>query len=94
MTEKIDFDAYIMKWLGFKDFGEYQQFFAHLLLHSTLTFFFMSIVWWLGFISLAFAVFKELYIDSHYKQWDKDATQDMVSRCVGSLLPFITLAWN
>lgn len=94
MTEKIDFDAYLMKWLGFKDFGEYQEFFGHFLLHATLSFFLMSIYLWLFLIPLVLGVVKELVNDENWKHFDRDAKLDMLSRCLGSLMPLITLLWS
>lgn len=96
MSEKIDFDKYIMKVLRMENFGEYQQFFAHLLLHSTIAFFFITIWWPLGFISLAFGLWKELWNDGHYYDLfsNKDGKQDLLARTIGSLFPFITLIWR
>lgn len=98
--EKIDFDSYLIRWFGFKSFAEYEQFFAHFLLHLSLGLILLSIKWWLGFGSLAFALYKELINDKEYKKLFQGSEEkrsmklDFISRGVGSILPFMTLLWR
>ena len=56
--ELFDFDQKLVNLLGFKDFGEYQNFCAHFFLHSTINLLGMTIKWYYGFISLIICKFK------------------------------------
>ncbi len=92
--ERFDIDQFLFQVFGFKDFDEYHQFFTHLLLHAVISFFCMSITPWLFLLSLAFAIYKELYNDKHWFGWDRDGVLDIVSRCLGSVLPLTTILWS
>lgn len=94
MSEKIDFDAYIMKWLGFKSWTEYQDFFTHFFLHATLSFFLMSIYLWLFLVPLGLGIVKELWNDENWKHFNRDASLDLIARTLGSTFPLITVLWN
>lgn len=94
MSEKYDYAMFFKNLFDFRDYGEFAEFFGHLFLHATMSFFMISIAWWLVIIPLGIGLFIELYNDSHWKGWDRDGKLDIAARTIGSLFPLVTLIWR
>lgn len=76
------------------------EFASHITFHALLTVFLYTAPFGgltLSFGSLGYALVKELWIDRHYNDFwkTKDGRADMISRCVGAILPYgVILCFN
>lgn len=100
--EKIDFDAKIIKILQkipgvhIENYSDYSTEMNHFLLHAVICFLLLSfpISPYFALISLVLALLKELLNDSVWKGWPVHDRSNLIFRCSGALLPFLTLLWR